>query len=241
MQVHYGRGGAREKMMLQRTTLLLLVGAIALGGGVLLLESRQDDSTADLTAEEVSADADTAKEPIFSFAEEDVESFKVERAEGAIAFTQKDGTWQMSEPETAPAEDGAVAFLLSQLTDQTARKLSVEAAKLEDFGLSDPTAQVELIADGKPYQLLIGGRAFTGDQLYVQAIDVQEDNQAEDQQPTTEPSASVDIYLVPGGLTNAVNRPTAEWLIAQDEPPAPQPAPAAPQPESSQQPSEANP
>ncbi len=237
MQVHYGRGGAREKMMLQRTTLLLLVGAIALGGGVLLLESRQDDST----AEEVSTDSTAEKESIFSFAEEDVESFKVERAEGAIAFTQKDGNWQMSEPETASAEDGAIAFLLSQLTDQTARKLSVEAAKLEDFGLTNPTAQIELVANGKSYQLLMGDKAFTGDQLYVQVIDVQEENQAGDTQPANEPSAPVDIYLVPGGLTNAVNRPTAEWLIAQDEPPAPEPAPATPQPESSQQPSEANP
>ncbi|MGB3293776.1 MAG: DUF4340 domain-containing protein [Phormidesmis sp.] len=202
--------------MLQRTTLLLLVGAVALGGGVLLLESRQDSLTAN-SAVDTSNELDDAKEQIFPFAEEDVESFKVERPAGAIAFSQSNDTWQMDEPQMGPAEAGAVAFLLSQLTDQSARKLSVEAAKLEDFGLADPTVQVELMANGQPYQLLIGGAAFTGDRLYVQAIDIQtKAAPAEDTQTANSPSTAVDIYLVPGGLANAVNRPTAEW-IAQSE------------------------
>lgn len=199
-------------MMLQRTTLLLLVGAVALGGGVLLLESRQDGSMTDSAVETVSTDPNEQKEPIFPFAEEEVESFKVERAEGSIAFTKQNNTWQMTTPQTAPAEEGAVAFLLSQLTDQSVRKLSVEATQLEDFGLTDPTTQVELVANGKPYQLLIGDRTFTGDQLYVQAIDIEAQKTPADSAQTAAP---VDIYLVPGGLENAVNRPTAEWIQAE--------------------------
>ena len=200
--------------MLQRTTLLLLLGAVTLGGGVLLLESRQGGSTGELAGQSVANDSDEEKESLFPFAEAEVDSFKVERAEGAITFIQEGDSWQMTAPQTAPAEAGAVAFLLSQLTDQSARKLSVEADQLEDFGLIDPTAQVDLVADGRPYQLLIGSQAFTGDQLYVQAIDTQ----ALETQANEDPAAeqTVDIYLIPARLTNAVNRPTAEW-IAQTE------------------------
>ena len=201
--------------MLKRTTLLLLVGAVGLGGGILLLESRRGGLIRESAEETATDGADGQRESLFPFAEAEVDSFRVERAEGAIAFLQAGGTWQMTAPQTVSAEAGAVAFLLSQLTDQSARQLSVEAAKLEEFGLTEPTAQVDLVADGKPYQLLIGSQAFTGDQLYVQAIDAQDlEAQADDSPAAVE--STVDIYLVPARLANAVNRPTAEW-IAQAE------------------------
>lgn len=207
--------------MLKRGTVLLLLGAIALGGGVLLLESQQrptaneqanETGTDTLSTSASDLDTEGDKAPILPFAEEDVESLTIERSDGTLAFSKSaDGTWQMTKPEQKLAESGAIAFLLDQLTSPAVRSLSVEPSTLSDFGLDSPNATVTLVANGSTYQLAIGGDDFTGDKLYAQTTEAQ----------TTEPkpksSDSVEIYLVSGGLKNAISRPTPEWLAVTEE------------------------
>ena len=208
--------------MLKRGTLLLLLGAIALGSGVLLLESRQRPSTSEQSADALSAspsgeategDKKGDSTPIFLFAEADVESLTVKRPDSTISFSKSaDDTWQMTEPKKQMAESGAIAFLLDKITSPTVRTLNVEPSTLSDFGLANPKATITLVAKGSTYQLAVGSADFTGDKLYVQATE-----------PKPKSSDSVKVYLVSGGLKNAVNRPTLGWLAAA-EPPAEKPA-----------------
>lgn len=203
--------------MLKRGTLLLLLGAIALGGGVLLLESRQPPPASEQSADALSTSAsgeategnkkgDTT--PIFPFAEADVESLSVKRPDGTLSFRKSaDDTWQMTEPEKRIAESGAIAFLLDKITSPTVRTLSVESSTLSDFGLANPKTIVTLVAKGSTYQLAVGSDDFTGDRIYVQAT-----------QPEPKSSDSVKVYLVSGGLKNAVNRPTSGWLASAEPP-----------------------
>ena len=222
--------------MLKRGTVLLLLGAIALGSGVLLLESRQrppadkrsaaDSLSTSASGEAIGGDKEGDKKPIFPFAEADVESLTVKRPDGTLAFSKSaDGTWQMTEPQKQMAESGAIAFLLDEITRPTVRTLSVKPDTLSDFGLANPNTTVTLVANGSTYQLAVGSDDFTGDKLYVQATE-----------PEPKSSDSVEVYLVSGGLKNAVNRPTSGWLAAAEpteksttaESAAKEPAAAAP-------------
>ncbi len=205
--------------MLKRRTLLLLVSAIALLGGVLLFEGNRSLTTADGELDQSgepapSSDGQQTGELMFPFAEEDVETLTVERPADTVAFEKsEEGVWQMTEPEAGLAEPGAIAFLLTQITNPSANTLNVPADSLNDFGLDKPTATVNLTANGSAYQLAVGGTDFTGDQLYVQAT---EGPEAEE---TDADALEVEIHLVSGGFDNAINRPTSDWL-ADEEPDA---------------------
>lgn len=194
--------------ILNRGTLLLLAGAIALGGGVLLLENRRgQDSPTEESSDAPSETASAKGEMFFPFAEADVERLAVKRPEGDIAFTKKaDGIWEMTQPQTAVAEEGAIAFLLNQLTSPANQTLTVEPNSLTNFGLAEPAVTIDIFAKGSPYQLAVGTTAFTGDQRYVRVV--------EGSSELTEP---VKIHVVSGSLTNAINRPTPEWLPTVDD------------------------
>ena len=202
--------------ILNRGTLILMGCAIAFGGAVLLLENRpkaENSASSDAESELVSnASQDTGK-LMFPFAEADVESFKLSRPNETLTFSKdKDGFWQMSSPQVAPAEEGAIAFLLNQLTSTSARSLEVAPATLERFGLAEPEATIDLVANGQPYQFLVGDADFTGDRRYVRAIATAADEQANDKKT----AETVEIHLVSGSITNAVNRPTEEWLASAE-------------------------
>ncbi|MEO1389148.1 MAG: hypothetical protein AAFV85_17565 [Cyanobacteria bacterium J06634_6] len=219
--------------MLKRGTWLLLLSAIALTGGVLLLENRSGDRPENTASNEL------ATEKLFPFEEEDIEQFSVVRAsaEGqedsddeALSFVKgDDGNWEMTVPESAIAQNGAIAFLLSQVTTTNAKPVAIEpdadsnsdatadaTESLEPFGLADPTATLSLTANGSDYQLLIGGLDFAGNQRYVQAIESPSAEPADlIEMPTEMPTAS-SIYLISGDIITAIERPTEDWLL-QDE------------------------
>jgi hypothetical protein len=226
--------------MLKRGTVLLMMGAIALTSGVLLFEANQRSSS---EAPSAASSPDALSEPtaggeteaegelIFAFAEADVDGVTVKRPDDTLAFRKSaDGSWQMTQPQAKLAESGAIAFLLSQLTNPTARTLNVAASTLKDFGLADSDTTVTLSAKGKSYQLAVGTADFSGDKLYVRAIEAES--------ATDSTSADlIKIHVVSGGLDNAVNRPAAEWLATASEPTDPKAAnpetanPAAANPE----------
>ncbi len=222
--------------MLKRGTLLLMMAAIALGGGVLLFEAQQRRASVDSAsdpASEVSASSpedpsngaleqEGAGDLLFSFAEADVESITIKRPDGTLAFSKSaDGSWKMTQPQAAPAESGAIAFLLSQLTNPVARSLSVAPSDLKDFGLAQPDTTLTLSAQGKSYELAVGIADFSGDKLYVSAVGP-ESGKTNSPKPDSAASEStsadsVKIYVVSGGLENAVDRPTAGWLPTASE------------------------
>ena len=203
--------------ILNKGTLVLLGCAIALGGAVLFIENRNGEQAEDTEPADsslVSQPAEATGELMFPFSESEIESFTLLRPGETLSFSKDDeGFWQMTEPEVAEAEGGAIAFLLSQLTNRAVRSLSVDANSLDKYGLTDPDITVELVASGESYQFLAGDTDFTGDQRYVRAI-TPEAEETED--PTEEIPDTVEIHLVSGGITNAVNRPTAEWLVTPE-------------------------
>ncbi|MEL6260103.1 MAG: DUF4340 domain-containing protein [Cyanobacteria bacterium J06626_6] len=217
--------------MLNRGTLVLLVSAIALGGAVLLFENRQADSPP-VAEPGASAGSITAVdggdgENLFPFEEEDIDRFSLTRpAEGgeateALSFAkQDDGTWQMVTPRQAMAESGAIAFLLSQLTSPASRTLTVEADTLEEFGLADPEASVVLSVEGVDYTFYLGGSDFSGDSRYAQAADSTAVDLDAADSGAPEESTTAKVHVLSGSIENAINRPTAEWLVAEASPEA---------------------
>ncbi|MEM8808217.1 MAG: DUF4340 domain-containing protein [Cyanobacteria bacterium P01_G01_bin.38] len=189
-------------MKLQRSTWVLLGVAIALGGGVLLYETQKGSET-----EQAQGTS------LYSFEEQDVQQLKIDRADTTIAFEKtSDGSWEMSGPQQQPAEAGAIAFLLDQLTGKpTLETLTVIADDLQKFGLDEPPATVALtLAHGTTHQLQVGTPDFSGDSLYVRLV-----NEAE--ADTNDGSGEeVTVYLVSGGLRNGIERPVEEWLVADE-------------------------
>ena len=196
--------------MLKRKTILLMVSAIALFGLVALFEGNR--SVTSSRSEEPTTPTDSplqaAGESLFPFTEEDVERVEVQReAETLVFIKREDGTWEMQTPTSAPAEEGAIAFLLSQITSTSIHTLSTDISNLRDFGLQNPGATVVLSANNTTYQLTIGDDDFTGDQLYVRA---------EPPAEAADDPEQIKIHVVSGGMRNAVDRPTADWLMASE-------------------------
>ncbi|MEM9087773.1 MAG: hypothetical protein AAGC93_03415 [Cyanobacteria bacterium P01_F01_bin.53] len=213
--------------MLNRGTLLLLMGAIVLGGGVLLLEHFQGENANQATQNASTAANNIAEgdgERLFSFPEEDIESFVVNRGTDTVSFEkQENETWEMTTPEPGIAEGGAIAFLLSQLTNPALKTLTIESGnELANFGLAEPNTTVDLVAAGKPYQVMLGDSDFSGDKRYVRVVDGREttDSQAGSEGQNTDTPDPIKVHVVSGSIVNAVNRPTAEWLIATEENPS---------------------
>jgi hypothetical protein len=187
-------------MKLKRSTVVLVGMALLLGAGVLIAESQR--GSAPQTAE-----VEGTGEPIFPFEETAVARLQVERDGETLVF-EKDaaGTWQMTQPETSPAEPGAVAYLLSRLnTDSPLQRVTMQPDEVEDFGLSDPAGTVTVtLADGTEHRLLLGGQDFSGSARYA-VID-----------PTTWPPAAdategIAVLVVSEDVANGINRPVDEW------------------------------
>ncbi|MGJ3253358.1 MAG: DUF4340 domain-containing protein [Elainellaceae cyanobacterium] len=174
--------------------------------------------------------SDGEAQPIFAFEEDDVDSLAVTTGSDTVAFERDDaGDWQMIEPEQSPASEASVAYLLNLLaTGESDRTLTVSPDELENYGLEQPVATIQVELDNETdHQLLLGDLDFSGSFLYAQA------------DPSSEPADDeVDILLVSTDFENAVNRPIDDWKEqpedAQDEPsvptPEPSPAPVSPAP-----------
>ncbi|TVP68645.1 MAG: hypothetical protein EA342_05000 [Leptolyngbya sp. LCM1.Bin17] len=187
-------------MKLQRNTLILVGVAFLLGAGVLIAETQRARTPEMQRAED-------AASPILDFAETDVTTLTVERGNETLVFTQDDqGSWQMIEPDTALAEPGAVAFLLSRLnTDSPLQRVSMAADQFTDFGFNAPTGIVTVsLEDGTEHELILGGPDFSGNANYA-VIDPEPWPPAEDSEHA--------VLVVTRDVANGVNRPLDEWKM----------------------------
>jgi hypothetical protein len=187
-------------MKFQRSTLILVGVAFLLGAGVLIAESQRSQSPSP-TAETSS----TA--PIFTFDESDVVALTVDRGDETLVFEQDgDGNWQMLEPQAALAEPGAVAFLLSRLTvDSALQTVTMTADQVTDFGLDVPLGIATVtLEDGTEHELILGGPDFSGNANYA-VIDP-------DPWPP-EAGTEYSVLVVSRDVANGINRPLEEWLM----------------------------
>jgi hypothetical protein len=190
-------------MKFQRSTLMLVGVAFLLGAGVLIAESQRSPSA-------LSTRSNQASEPILAFAETDVTRLIVDRGNETLIFERDDaGNWQMVEPEAAPAEPGAVAFLLSRLnTDPPQQTVTMTADQATDFGFNAPVGIVTItLQDGTEHELILGGPDFSGTAHYA-VID-----------PDPWPAAAgteYSVLVVSRDVANGINRPRPEWLMPAD-------------------------
>lgn len=203
-------------MKLHRSTLILIAIALGLGGVVLVTQTRQSNRPN-------SAQEETAAGPLYAFEEADVVGLKIETQGQAVAF-ERDGAgfWQMTVPEAHPAEEAAIAFLLSRLTTNgLLRTTTIDAADQEEFGLDVPQATVELILqDGETHTLVLGDADFSG-QAYYALIDPA-------QIPLAKDAGEVSVAIVPVDVINGVDRPLEEWQAVVDSAPTDTPPEAFP-------------
>jgi hypothetical protein len=183
-------------MKLQPVTLALLIGTAVLGGVVYFSEIHPSAQRA--------RTADTGD--LFNFEEREVETLVVTTPLRTVAFaTDEVGTWQMTEPETQPANDASIAYLLNLMaTGRSDRTLTVNAAEWESFGFHQPLADIEVTLEtGQTHTLKVGEYDFNRSFLYA-VRDAPEN--------APEGLEELDVLLVSPDFENAVSRPLSDWI-----------------------------
>ena len=204
-------------MKLQRSTIILVGLALVLGAGVLVSEAWRGQISQLESAQR-------SDESLFDFEETSVIALEVQRQGETLAFGRDEsGVWQMLRPQETPAEEGAIAFLLSSLTtDAPQQQIVMTPDQQGEFGFLSPSGKVELtLEQGTTHTLVLGGEDFSGSGLYV-LVDPEG-------VPLPVTVGETPIYVMTQDLANGVNRPLEEWLMASDEPesvPAPEANPS---------------
>lgn len=198
-------------MKIKRSTVLLLLAALVLGGVTLLVVQTQQPASEQAE--------NTTEQNLFSFKEDQVQSFTLENQSDSYAFEQNDEEkWQMVAPEQAPASDASIAFLLDQLvTGKSERSITVPAGDRADFGLDNPVATVEVTLDNQEtHKLVLGGYDFNRSFIYA-LVD-----------PPADENADLQVFLVSPNFENAVTRPREEWKQSAAASPSPSASPSSP-------------
>lgn len=180
-------------MKLQRSTVGLLGVAIALVATVAIVETTKNTQP-------------DSGDTLYGFAEGDITTFSINREDTTLAFTKTDDTWQMTEPQDAPADPSSIAFLLNIITSDTITEtVTATAAQLDDYGLEDPSALVNMTVGEENYVLAVGDEDFSGTSLYTMTVNEPADTE------------SVDVYLMPNSLSAGLERPVDEWILQPEE------------------------
>lgn len=185
-------------MKIKPSTLGLVAVALLLGGVVLLVQ-QQPAPKSSASGEQVVSEEEQS---IFEFQESDVQAFTLQTQLRSLKFERdKDGKWQMLEPEKRAASDASVVFLLDQVaTSKTPRTITAPSSDREQFGLHQPMATIEVTLKNKEtHKLVLGEYDFNRSYLYAQA------------DPPAEASEQLKVMLVSPNFDSAVNRPLAEW------------------------------
>lgn len=198
-------------MKIKRSTVFLLLAALVLGGVTLLVVQTQQPASEQAE--------NTTEQNLFSFKEDQVQSFTLDNQLDSYAFEKNDEEkWQMVEPEQAPASDASIAFLLDQLvTGKSERSITVPAGDRADFGLDNPVATVEVTLDNREtHKLVLGGYDFNRSFIYA-LVD-----------PPADENADLQVFLVSPNFENAVTRPREEWKQSAAASPSPSASPSSP-------------
>lgn len=185
-------------MKIKPSTLTLVLVALGLGGIVLLVQQQPAPKSSEAGEQVISEE----EKPIFEFKEADIQAFTLQTQLRTLKFERdKDGKWQMLEPEKITASDPSVAFLLDLVTTgKTQRTITAPASDREQFGLHQPLATIDLtLKDQKTHKLVLGEYDFNRSFLYAQA------------DPPAEATDQLNVLLVSPNFENAVNRPLDEW------------------------------
>jgi len=102
---------------------------------------------------------------ILSLNEADITRFAIRRKGAPEVLLSKNasGTWQITSPQTLPADQEAVSSVLSTLASlNSERVVDDKSTDLSQYGLADPGLQIEVTTKGNTQKLLLGGQTITG-------------------------------------------------------------------------------
>src|SRR5438067_9786633 len=104
-----------------------------------------------------------------------VEELRVTSAAGdATTLKKENGTWQLTQPVAAKADESEVSGITSALaTADMVRVIDENPSNLNDYGLSNPRVEIDFKASGdKDYRkLYIGEKSPTGSDLFAKRND----------------------------------------------------------------------
>ncbi|NJL61833.1 MAG: DUF4340 domain-containing protein [Methylacidiphilales bacterium] len=188
-------------MKLQRTTLILMLLALGLGGIVYFVEIRGGIQ---------SQESQGNKPQIFSFAADDVRSLNIKTNNLNITIDRNTNPnppkWLLKSPVSVPASDASVSFLMDLLVKGTSdRIINASSNQLNEFGLNQPQATIEVkLKNQKTHSLILGKSDFNDRFLYAQA------------NPGNKRDRKNEVLLVSKEFVNAVNRELSEWQQTAD-------------------------
>lgn len=189
--------------MLKRNTTILLFAALLLGGGVLLFEQYQ--------VKNPDAEDTESGTALFKFTEDQVNQLTITKPEQTLTFKRESeksaNAWQMTAPNQGPADEAAIAFVLSQMTTaRSERTLEVALQEKAAFGFDQPLATIKVtLKDQTTHQLVLAGKDPVASAVYAQI---------DPPTPETDPLA---VALVPVALLDATERPLNEWEQQADQ------------------------
>jgi len=104
--------------------------------------------------------------------------------------------WLMKAPSQTPASDASVSYLMNLLAKgKSDRAIQVPVAQLQEYGLDQPQATIEVtLKNQTTHQLILGKPDFNRNFLYAQA------------DPAVKSARDVSVLLVSTDFENAVNR-----------------------------------
>jgi hypothetical protein len=148
-----------------RSTLALVAVLAGLGAYVYFVTWKKTDN-----------DADAKKEKVFpSIQIGTIEDIRIKSASGETTTLKKqNGTWQVTDPVMARADDGKINAITGQLnTVEVARVVDESPTDLKDYGLAMPRIEIDFKgANDKDYRkLAIGDKSPTGVDLFAQRND----------------------------------------------------------------------
>jgi len=183
--------------------------------------------------------AATTSPTILSVQPADISKVEVkDKGSEAVALARSGDTWQITAPQPLPADQDSVNSLLSSVHPLNSVELVDEkAADLSQYGLANPTVEVDLTEKGnKTQQLLIGDETPTGTDLYAKlendprvftiasysksSLDKGMDD-LRDKRLITADSAKISRLELQAGQQNIVfgrNQDHAQWEIVKPRP-----------------------
>jgi hypothetical protein len=148
----------------------------------------------------------TAERQLFNLSEKDIIKINIDRAKNHLEFVQTNDeidSWQAIEPENFIANEATITFLLNLFANsQPKRVFKPPANRLEDYGLAQPFARIEIeLKDGRKQTIILGNTSDLNRELIYAALD-----------PQLAPS-ELKIFLVSKNWHYAVDRPLSEWKL----------------------------
>jgi hypothetical protein len=147
-----------------RSTIALIVVLAALGAYIYFVTWKK------------TADTGKKQDKVFASLQSDkIDSLKVKSDKGdTTTLSKTGGSWQLTEPVAAKADEGEVSGVTSNLSSiEVVRVIDENPTNLKDYGLAEPRIDIAFKAAGdKDYRhLLVGEKSPTGADLFAKRGD----------------------------------------------------------------------